>query len=247
VAAGCSVSEGSAPPEAAARVNADVITVQELESARKRGDTLERLIDQRLARQHALEQGLDRSPAIAQALESARTDILAQAYRQLVAEAQPRPSPEEIRRYYAEHPELFAKRRIYSLEEVVVARGRELTDALRERAARGEPLEALARWLEALDARFSMNRATQAAEQLPLELAARLQSMKEGDVHAADYGADGVVLLRIVAARLSPLDEASAAPLIEKFLLARRSNEALAAELKRLRGKARIEYVTGIK
>ena len=248
--AGCSVSEGGTPPNLAARVNAEVISVQELEDARKRGDhfggdTLERLIDQRLARQHALEQGLERSPQIAQALESARTEILARAYRQLVAEAQPRPTPAEIRRFYAEHPELFAKRRVYRLEEISLAR--EFADAVRERTARGESLEVIARWLESLGARFTLNRATRAAEQLPLELVSRLQAMKEGGVHSVDDGPDAVVVLRIVAARLAPLDEASAAPLIEKFLLARRSSEALAAEMKRLRAKARIEYLAGVK
>lgn len=216
---GCSVSEGGTPPSAAARVNSEVITVQELEAARKRGDnfggeTLERLIDQRLARQHALEQGLERSPQIAQALESARTDILARAYRQLVAEAQARPTPAEIGGYYAAHPELFAKRRIYSLES--------------------------------LDARFGVNRSTLAAEQLPLELVSRLQAMAEGDVLSIDDGAGGVVVVRIAAARLSPLDQTSAEPLIEKFLLARRSGEALAAEMKRLRATARIEYPAGV-
>jgi len=215
VLAGCSVSEGGTPPELAARVNAEAITVQEVEAARKKGETLDRLIDQRLARQHALEQGLERSPQIAQALESARTDILARAYRQLVAEAQPRPTQEEIRSYYAAHPELFAKRRIYSLESP--------------------------------DARFGINRWTLAAEQLPLELVPRLQSMNEGEVFTIDDGIDGVLAVRIVAARPSPLDEASAAPLIEKFLLARRSSEALAAELKRLRATARIEYLAGVK
>jgi hypothetical protein len=216
VLAGCSVSEGGTPPPAAARVNAEVISVRELEAARKKGDdfggdALERLIDQRLARQHALEQGLDRSPQIAQALESAKTDILARAYRQLVAEAQPRPTPAEIRSYYNEHPELFAQRRIYSLEQ------------------------------------FSINRATRAADELPLELAPRLQAMKEGEVHVLEDGPDGVVMLRIVAARLARLDEAAAAPLIERFLAARRSSEALAAEMKRLRASARIEYVAGVK
>lgn len=197
------------------RVNAEVISVQELDAARKRGETLERLIDQRLARQHALEQGLQRSPQIAHALEAAKTDILARAYRQLVAEAQPRPTPAEIRSYYAEHPELFAERRIYSLES--------------------------------LDARFGVNRWTLAAEQLPLELVARLRAMKEGDVLTIDDGAKGVVAVRIAAARPAPLDEASAAPLIESFLLARRSSEALDAEMKRLRAAARIEYLAGIK
>jgi hypothetical protein len=220
VLAGCGVSEGGTPPSVAARVNDEVISVQELEAARKRdgklgGDTLERLIDQRLARQHALEQGLEHSPQIARALESARTDILARAYRQLLAEAQPRPTPMEIRGYYAEHPELFAQRRIYSLES--------------------------------LDARFGVSRSTLGAEQLPLELVARLQAMKPGEVLALDDGAGGAVMVRIVAARLAPLDEASAAPLIEKFLLARRSSEALAAEMRRLRAKARIEYPAGVK
>lgn len=216
--AGCGVSEGGTPSSAAARVNAEVITLQELEAARKTGgsgEILERLIDQRLARQHALEQGLERSPQIASALESARTEILARAYRQLVAEAQPRPTPAEIRGYYAEHPELFAERRIYSLES--------------------------------LDARFGINRSTLAAEQLPLELVARLRAMKEGEVLALDDGAGGAVALRLVAARPAPLDEALAAPLIERFLLAQRSSAALDSEMKRLRATARIEYLAGVK
>ena len=220
--AGCSVSEGGTPPHVAARVNGEVISVAELEAARTRepvgGETLERLIDQRLARQHALEQGLERSPPIAQALESARTEILARAYRQLVAEAQPRPTPAEIRSYYAAHPELFAKRRVYSLE---VTRAR--------------------------DGELAVRRATRAAEELPLEMVSRLQAMKVGETLELDGDPGGVVALRIAAARLSPLDEASAAPLIEKFLLARRSSEALAAEMKRLRAKARIEYPAGVK
>jgi hypothetical protein len=215
VLAACSVSEGGTPPNAAALVNAEVITVQELEAARRRGETLERLIDQRLARQHALEQGLERSPQIAQALESAKTDILARAHRQLLAEAQPRPTPAEIHRYHDEHPELFAKRRIYSLES--------------------------------LDARFGINRSTLAAEQLPLELVARLRAMKEGEVLALDDGAGGAVALRIVAARPAPLDEAGAAPLIERFLLAQRSSAALDSEMKRLRATARIEYLSRAK
>lgn len=248
VAAGCGRSEGGAPaPQIAARVNADVITQQELAEARRHGESLERLIDQRLARQRALERGLDRAPQITRAMESARSEILAHAYRQLVAEAQPRPTPEQIRTYYAEQPALFAQRRIYVLEEVALAGARELGAALRERAAKGEPLEAIARWLESLEARFSVNRAMRAAEQLPLELVPKLHAMKEGEIYVIDDGAEGLVVVRIAAARPAPLDEAAATPLIEKFLLARGSSEALALEMKRLRQQARIEYAAGAK
>jgi len=194
----------------AARVNADPITRQELEQARGRGETIDRLIEQRLARQHAIEQGLDRAPQIVQAIESARSEILARAYRQLVAESQPRPTREEIARFYREHPELFSDRRVFTLEE--------------------------------REGSFTVNRFTRPAEELPLELLPRLHAMAAGEliVHEGQT-------LRLVAARLAPLDEAAAAPLIEKFLLARRSSEALAAEMKRLRGQARIEYYAGVK
>jgi EpsD family peptidyl-prolyl cis-trans isomerase len=239
VAAGCGVSEGGVAPQLAARVNAEAITVQELEAARRRGETLERLIDQRLARQQALERGLDRAPQIVQAMEAAKREILARAWRQLLIEAQPRPSREEIAAYYAAHPELFAERRVYSVEQVALARGAELAPALAERAKNGESLEALARWLESLEARFTIHRFTRAADELPLELLARLQAMRDGEVHLIET--DGVVVMRLAAARLAPLDAAAAAPLIEKFLAARRAGEALAAELKRLRAQARIE------
>ena len=194
----------------AARVNADPITRQELEQARGRGETIDRLIEQRLARQHAIEQGLDRAPQIVQAIESARSEILARAYRQLVAESQPRPTREEIARFYREHPELFSDRRVFTLEE--------------------------------REGSFTVNRFTRPAEELPLELLPRLHAMAAGEliVHEGQT-------LRLVAARLAPLDEAAAAPLIEKFLLARRSSEALAAEMRRLRGQARIEYYAGVK
>ena len=194
----------------AARVNADPITRQELEQARGRGETIDRLIEQRLARQHAIEQGLDRAPQIVQAIESARSEILARAYRQLVAESQPRPTREEIARFYREHPELFSDRRVFTLEE--------------------------------REGSFTVNRFTRPAEELPLELLPRLHAMAAGEliVHEGQT-------LRLVAARLAPLDEAAAAPLIEKFLLARRSSEALAAEMRRLRGQARIEYYAGVR
>src|SRR5262245_55059949 len=47
VTAGCGVSEGGVAPQLAARVNAEAISLQELEAAHRRGETLERLIDQR--------------------------------------------------------------------------------------------------------------------------------------------------------------------------------------------------------
>jgi EpsD family peptidyl-prolyl cis-trans isomerase len=248
IAAGCGRSEGgTGASELAARVNAESISAHEVKAALKRGQSVEQLIDERLARQRAVERGLERAPQVHQALESARNAVLARAYRQLVAEALPRPSAQEIGQYYAAHPELFAQRRIYSVEEIALAPRQDLAAALHDRAAKGESLESIARWLEALEVRFTIHRGVRAAEQIPLEILAKLKSMKEGDLHVVDDGAEGVVLLRVIAARLAPMDEATAAPLIEKFLLAKRSSDALAREMKQLRQQARIEYFGGAK
>ena len=57
------------------------------------------------------------------------------------------------------------------------------------------------------------------------------------------WGAPAPLVIRVAATRAAPIDEASAAPLIRQFLLKRRSSEAIAAEMKHLRGRARIEYL----
>ena len=104
----------------------------------------------------------------------------------LPAEAQPPPTRAEIAAYYAAHPELFAERRIYSLDEVVLIRARELAPAVRSRAEKGDPLEAIARWLESLEAHFTINRFTRGADELALELLPRLKAMKQGEVCLID-------------------------------------------------------------
>jgi hypothetical protein len=88
-----------------------------------------------------------------------------------------------------------------------------------------------------------VNRGGRAAEQIPLDMLPKLQALPQGEVHVVEAGTDNVLLLRVAAARPAPLDEAAAAPLIERFLAQQRATEAIAQEKKRLRQAARIEYL----
>src|SRR3954466_5365676 len=110
--AGCDAGGASAPTSPiAARVDGDVIHLQDVNAALGAGtrqEALDRLINQQLALRRALEQRLDREPAVVQALETCRAEILARAYLQQMAQGQPPPSPQEVRAYYVAHPELFA-------------------------------------------------------------------------------------------------------------------------------------------
>jgi hypothetical protein len=174
----------------------------------------------------ALAAGCDGSAA--PAAESA-----ARACLQQLVQAQPRPSAEEVHKFYAQHPELFAQRRLFTLEEIEVTREAGLATALpelQERAAKAASMDEIADWLRAREIQHAFTRGVRAAERIPLELLPRLQAMKEGEVQAIDPGGDALFVIRVVATRLAPLDEAAAAPLIEQFLLKRRWSEAIGTE-----------------
>lgn len=255
VVAGCGSSEGgTAGVRLAARVNSEPITAQEVEAALKRNSsaaldasarraTVDELIEQRLAMQRAIEKGLDRAPQVVQAIEAARSEILARAHLEQIAGTHASPTPEDVRSYYAGHPELFAQRRVYTLEEIALARQPGIAAALEERAAMGQSFDEIAGWLESRAVRYAVNRGGRAAEQIPLELLPRLHAMQDGEVRVIEAGGGSLVVIRLLSSRLAPLDEAAAAPLIREFLRKRRSSDAVAAEMKRLRQRAAIEYV----
>lgn len=130
--AGCGPRGGTAT-QTAAKVGKGEITVHQINFIlqQQRGlrpeqadaasrQVLDRLIDQELAVQKADALDLDRDPRVLQSLEAARREVLARAYADKVAEGAAKPTAEEIARYYADKPELFSQRRIYSLQELTV-------------------------------------------------------------------------------------------------------------------------------
>jgi EpsD family peptidyl-prolyl cis-trans isomerase len=221
-----------------AKVNGTEISARDAAGAQ----ALEKVIDRELLVQKALAAGLDRDPQVAQQIDHARRGVLAQAYLDRSAAAAPRSTPEEVRAFYAGNPALFAERRVYRLRELAVSAPAELIDVLRAEAARAGDLEEVAAWLRSRNARFTALNVTQPAEQLPLSQLPGLARMKAGEmaVFATPLGASVVQLMH---AEDAPLSEQQAAPVIEQFLAARKRIELAAAEVRKLRDGARIEYV----
>jgi EpsD family peptidyl-prolyl cis-trans isomerase len=225
-----------------ARVNGTEISTRDAAGAQ----ALEKIIDRELLVQKALAAGLDRDPLVAQSIDQARRQLLAQAWLERTAASSPRSTPEEVRTFYAGNPALFAERRIYRLRELSVSAPPEFVDVLRAEAARAGDLEQVAAWLRSRNARFTAFNATQPAEQLPLTQLPELVRMKDGEiaVFATPLGAS---VVQLVHAADAPLSEQQAAPVIEQFLAARKRMELAAAEVRRLRDGARIEYVGDVK
>jgi EpsD family peptidyl-prolyl cis-trans isomerase len=206
-------------------------------------EILDRLINQELAKRQAILKGLDRSPGVVVDMEAAKNEILARAYRESLVDYLPKPTPYDVETYYRKHPELFAERRIFSLEELNFIANDDVAAGVREQVSRARPLKDLAGWLKSRGVAFSANQGVRAAEDIPLEILPKLQRMKEGEIQLFGVGDTRFRLIRVVAFQAAAVDEAVAAPRIRQFLINRNSAEVIAKEMKELRNFAKIEYV----
>jgi len=247
--AGCErVSADRAETQLVARVNGVEISAHQIRTggAPSVAQAVEKVIDRELLVQKALEAGLERDPLVRDSIDSARRQVLAQAYLDRAAGAAAKPSREEVRAFYNQNPALFAERRIYRLRELLVSANPEMSEVLRAQVARSADLDQIAAWLKARNARFSAATETQAAEELPLAFLPRLAGMKAGEI-AVFATALGATVIQVMHAEDAPLGPEQAQPLIEQFLAGKKRLELAAVEVKRLRESARIEYVAQFK
>jgi EpsD family peptidyl-prolyl cis-trans isomerase len=205
-------------------------------------EILGKLIDQQLAVTKATERKLDRKPEVMTAIDSARREILARAYLQELAAAQVKPTADEVRAYYAEHPELFAQRRIFRLQEITLPKNNELLPALQQKVAASKSMDEIAGWLKERNIPFKPGGGVRAAEQLPLEMLPKVHALKDGQI-ALISSNEGMIIIRVTGSETQSVDETLAAPRILTFLTNQRSAEAIQREMKALKEKAKIEYL----
>ena len=210
---------------------------------------LERLIDQELAIQKGsrrvaqqVEGGKrDDDPIVALQLDAATREVLSRAYFEKVSEPAPKPTPEEIKKYYDEQPALFKYRRIYNLREIAVESKPEQVPALREKLSAAKNIGDFIEYLKANGYRFSSNQVVRAAEQLPLTAVDGFAKMQDGQM-MLNASASGVQVLVVVGTREEPLSEEQARSAIEQFLLNDRKRKLIEEDLKTMRAAAKIEY-----
>lgn len=259
--AGCGNKDAEKPKPAtqiAAKVNSGEISVHQLnyvltrtpgagavspEMAPKlRREVLDRLVDQELAVEKAIEKKLDRSPEVLLALENARREILARAYVEQITAGEPKPTIEEAKKYYAENPSLFAERRIYNIQEIVLPATAGIAAELRGMVDAGKPMEEIANWLKGKDIKFAAGSATRSAEQIPLELLPRIHPLKAGQSLILE-GPQTITVMRLAGAQSAPVSEEAALPRIQQFLGNQRAAETAKQEFRTLKTNAKITYM----
>ena len=253
--AACGEKKDQPPTQAAAKVNKQEITVQQINFVlqQQRGlrpeqteaasrQILERLIDQELTVQKADDLKLDRDPKVVQQLEAAKREVLSRAYLEKVGEAAVKPTADEIKKYYTDKPALFSERRLYSLQEITIEAKPEQVEPLRAQLSAAKNVNEFVEGLKSAGLRFAVNQAVRAAEQLPLANLDAFARMKDGQA-IFSTGANGVQVLVLAGSRTQPVNEEQARPIIEQYLLGERRRKLLEEDVKAMRSSAKISYV----
>ncbi len=257
VLAGCGGKTGAESPAGpvAAKVNGEAIDAHSVEaqlakvglkdsaqSQEAANQMLNVLLEQRLLAQQARKSGLDKDAAVNDAVQAAERQVLAQAYIDKITVNAAKPTDAEVKDYYDKHPELFSERRIYRLQELQIQVNPENVGAVKARLSNGANLNELVEWLKSQNIPTRGAQSVKPAEQLPLELAARLHPLKDGQAITLENPRQFTVLA-ITGSQTQPLTLDQAHALIERFLLTMHKRDMAKADLDKLRAAAKIEYV----
>ncbi len=253
--AACGKADGPRETQVAARVNKGEISVHQLQNVLQRqprllvaaGDAastrvLEVLIDQELAAQAARAGGLDADPTVIQSLLVTQREVLARAYHDRVAARATNPSSDEIDRYYAANPQLFAQRRLYLLQETAIEATPAQVEALRPAVMQARTTQDVGRALSEAGLRHSSRMLAHAAEDLPLTLLEPLARAEPGQsVLFTQPG--GARIFTVVHAQKAPVERRVATDAIANYLVSERKRELVAEAMKALRQTATVSYL----
>jgi len=261
LAAGCgdkkdeAATGEKAATQVAAKVNGTELTTLQVNYALQRIPNLDKeqakaaslqvvrnLVDQEVIAQKALADKLDRDPTVVQALDAARRQILAEAYMSRKLGTPAEPSDAEVSDYFNKHPELFAKRKIYRLQELSIKAPQDKFDAIRAQLNASKTLDDFAAWLKKEGLPVKAAQGVKPAEQLPQAMLPKLSTMPDGQAIVMN-APEGLLVVVLADSMVQPVTLEQAKPSIVRVLQTQARQKAAKAELDALKAAAKIEYV----
>lgn len=176
-----------------------------------------------------------------QAIDRAKSLIIAQAYLQKRVGNVTKPTSKEVEDYFNAHPEFFSNRKQFSMSEIVIG-ANDLTPEVRAAADSAKSLEEVAVWMDAHKIKYGRTQITRSTADVPPQLSSKLLGMPKGQLFVVKEG-PRAMFISVNEVKDAPVTLAVAAPQIEQFLVNKKNKELASAELQRLRADAKIEYI----
>jgi EpsD family peptidyl-prolyl cis-trans isomerase len=250
----CSDNDKPAATQIVAKVNDDEISVHQLNNsmaqmpliapenlASVRLDLVGKLVNEQLAVQQALSLKLDRSSEVMMQIEAARREILTKAYLKQVVSALPKPSAEDTKKFYDAHPELFAERRIYNLQQITIPTPHPPLADIQKLTA-DKTMTDIVTSLKQNKILFTAGAATRAAEQIPLTTLSALAKSQDGQINIIE-SPQSITIVRVEASQLAPLSEELALQRIPQYLMNDQAKAAVNDKLAQLKSTSKIVYM----
>lgn len=248
-------TDEKAPTQVAAKVNGTELTVHQVNYALQRIPNLNaeqskaaslrvvrNLVDQEVLVQKALEDKLDRDPMVVQALDASRRQLLAEAYMSRKLGTPAEPTDAEVSGYFDQNPDLFAKRKIYRLQEISIKAPQDKHDAIRTQLGASKTLNDFGAWLKAENYEVKATQGVKPAEQLPQAMLPQLAKMPDGQAMVVNVP-DGLLVIVLADSQTQPVTLEQAKSAIVRKLQVDARQKAAKAELDALKAAAKIEYV----
>lgn len=246
-------SKGKKSGQALVRVNGEEITVLQINDELRRagvksdqqeyatGKFLQILIDRNLLSDEAMRNRIDRTPEVVQAIERAKSEIIAQAYLSSVMTKISRPSVAEVHDYFQKHPEYFSERKQLDMHQLVISEN-DFNAELRLFIDSANSIDEVAAWLDSHNVKYARGQLSRSTSDMPEQMVATIKNMNKGQLFLIKER-DNHLLNFIIDIKDSPVTFKNAALQIEQYLINKKSKDAVDAEIAHLRSLAKIEYL----
>jgi EpsD family peptidyl-prolyl cis-trans isomerase len=256
--AGCNRGgSGSAPTgQVIAKVGGQEITQRELsaelngfssqdEATTKKAQeaALQAIVNRKLLANAAKEAGIEKSADFQLMQHRADELMLAQAYEQQIASKLPKPTQQEVQQYISQHPNTFAERKIFVVDQIKIPRNtdRKILDRLKPLHSNDEVEQALL----SAGVDYARQPATLDARTAPPALTDQIVRIGSTEPFVLPSG-DAITINQVKETRTVPFTGAPATELAQKALMSERVSKAIKARMDELKKAAGgVQYQAG--
>ena len=204
---------------------------------------LNAIVNRKLLAHAAEEAGIEKSADFQLMQHRADELMLAQAYEQQIASKLPKPSQQEVDQYIAQHPNTFAERKIFVLDQIKVPRStdRKVLDRLKPLHSMNEVEQVLL----SAGVDYAREPATVDARSMPPALTDQIVKVGSKEPFVIPSG-NAITINQVTETRTVPFTGAPATELAQKALMSQRATKALKDRMDELRKSAGgVQYQAG--
>ena len=256
----CNKEGGSTPTgQVVATVNGEEITANELNAemagARMpedpkqqqalRNAVLQTIVNRHIVAKAARDQGLDKTPEAAVQRQKLEDLAVIQSLEKQLAAAVPAPSREEAQRYVSEHPNSFAERKIYVVDQIISA---PIPQPLLQQLQPLKTLPDIKTLLVSNNVPHQAAVATIDGASADPEMIKRIAQLPAGEVFVVP-NQNGFLINQIRESRTDPFTGDRAINTAMAIIKRQRTQEAVGKRIQQLltEGGAKVEYAEGYK